>query len=117
MKIVRNNIIPFKGYAAIALFPFLFVRKDVAISDELIRHEKTHFKQQIELLIIPFYVWYLVEYLVRLIYWLFKLGVKNFSTAAHLAYRNISFEQEAYNNEDNPDYLPGRKSYAWTAFL
>lgn len=117
MKIVRNNVIPVRGYAAIALFPFLFVRKGVEISDRLIRHEKTHFRQQIELLIIPFYIWYLIEYLVRLIGWLHFLKWKEFSVASHLAYRNVCFEQEAYNNEHNPDYLPSRKPYAWTEFL
>jgi hypothetical protein len=117
MKVVRNNLIPFRGYAAVALFPFLFVRRGVEISDRLIRHEKTHFRQQAEMLIIPFYFWYLVEYLIRLCYWLVVLGLKEFSTASHVAYRNISFEQEAYNNEHNPDYLSTRRLFAWATFL
>lgn len=117
MKIVRNNIIPFKGFAAIALFPFLFIRKGIVIHETLIRHEKTHFEQQKEMLFVLFYVWYVIEYLARLIGWLLRLGWKQFTTASHLAYRNISFEQEAYNNQDNPSYLANRKRFAWIKYL
>lgn len=117
MKIVRNNIIPFKGFSAIALFPFLFVRKGVVIQETLIRHEKTHFEQQKETLFVIFYTWYVIEYLVQLIGWLHQLQWKHFSTASHLAYRNISFEKEAYNNQDNPSYLTNRKRFAWIKYL
>lgn len=48
-------------------------------------HEKIHIYQQLELLIIFFYLWYVVEYY----YWYIKLKDKN------LAY-NICFEREAY---------------------
>ncbi|MEG1200098.1 MAG: hypothetical protein RSD53_11940, partial [Algoriella sp.] len=65
----------------------------------LINHETIHIIQQVELLVIPFYIWYLTEYLFRLIQY------KN----QHKAYRNISFEREAYANEKNPNYLKERK--------
>ena len=44
MKIIYNNIIPFKGYLAINLFGFLFVRKDVnrQLNAFDINHEKIH---------------------------------------------------------------------------
>lgn len=29
------------------------------------------------------------------------------------AYRSISFEQEAYDNDDNYDYLNNRKRFSW----
>lgn len=31
MKKIYNNIIPFKGYTAMCLWPFIFVRNDEAV--------------------------------------------------------------------------------------
>lgn len=93
MIIVKNNIIPFKGYKAISIWPFIFVRKDCKFDDVCLNHEKIHLVQQLELLIIPFYIIYLVE-------WIFK------------GYKNISFEKEAYSNDNNLDYLKTRKHYS-----
>ena len=90
--IIYNNLIPFKGWKAITLWPFIFVRKDVKFNDIDLNHEKIHLAQQIELLVIPFYIIYLIE-------WIFK------------GYRQICFEKEAYNNENNLDYLKTRKHY------
>ena len=63
MKIVRNNIIPFKGFLAINLFGILFVRGDNYISPQVINHEKIHTAQMRELLYIPFYLWYVLEWM------------------------------------------------------
>lgn len=104
MKIIRNNIIPFPGFKAINLFGVLFVRKGAYISDETINHETIHSRQMREMLYIGFYVWYVVEWIVRL----FMYG---FDT--HVAYRYISFEREAYTNERNMEYLNERKRYSW----
>lgn len=93
MVIIKNNIIPFKGFKAITLWPFIFVRKNYSFNEIDLNHENIHGKQQLELLIILFYIIYLVE-------WLFK------------GYRDISFEKEAYNNEDNLNYLKTRKQFA-----
>lgn len=100
MKIIYNNIIPFPGYKAINLFGLLFVRKNAIMSEEDINHESIHTAQMKEMLYIFFYIWYIIEWVIRL----FKKGN---------AYRNISFEQEAYSNEDNLEYLKDRKHYAW----
>lgn len=104
MIIIRNNIIPFKGFAAINLFGVLFVRKDAVISEQTINHEKIHTAQMKEMLYVFFYLWYIVEWLVRL------FGKGN-------AYRNISFEKEAYDNDDNLDYLKDRKRYSWIRMI
>lgn len=49
MKIVYNYIIPFKGYLAMCVFPFIFVRKDARnLTVKDINHEKIHGMQQIE---------------------------------------------------------------------
>jgi hypothetical protein len=72
-----------------------------------INHEKIHLRQQLELLILPFYVWYLVEYLFRLVQ--FKDRKK--------AYYNISFEREAYANEKNLHYLKQRSFWEFLKFI
>lgn len=85
--IIYNKLIPFKGYKAISIWPFIFVRKDCSFNSTDFNHERIHLRQQIELLVIPFYIIYFIE-------WIFK------------GYRNISFEKEAYllngENKNSP---------------
>ena len=107
MKIIRNNVIPFKGFAAINLFGVLFIRGDTAVTSRLINHETIHTAQMREMLYVFFYVWYFVEWLVRLVQY----------RDAREAYRNISFEREAYSHEGNALYLSRRKRFAWAGYL
>ena len=67
MKIIRNNIIPFKGFRAINLFGVLFVRGAAFISEKTLNHERIHSRQMKEMLFVPFYVWYVIEWLIRLV--------------------------------------------------
>ena len=92
------------GFSAIALFPFIFIRKGVKATPKLLNHERIHLRQQIELLVLPFYVLYILEFVVRSI--IYRNPLK--------AYRNISFEREAYANDTNEDYLASRK--LWSVF-
>ena len=101
MKIIYNNILPPKGFTAINIFGILFARKGAAISEKTINHEQIHTAQMRELLYVPFYVLYFLEWLIKLIFY------------GGGAYRNLSFEREAYDNDDNLGYLGGRKCYAW----
>ena len=95
------------GFAsAIALFPFVLVRTNTRLKSSLVRHEKIHLKQQIEMLVIPFFIAYVFEYTIRRIYY----------KSHYLAYKNISFEREAYENEKNPLYLTQRKPYSWLKY-
>ena len=107
MEIVRNNIIPFKGYKAVNLFGILFVRGDSVIGSVDINHESIHTEQMKEMLYVFFYLWYGIEWLVRLVRY------RN----AHTAYRNIGFEREAYMNQGRMGYLQGRGRYAWVKYL
>lgn len=101
MIIINNKLIPFgKKFLAINLFGILFTKGEC--SEQVLRHEKIHTAQMRELLYIPFYIIYMAEWL----YHLFK--VRN----ALKAYHRISFEREAYQNQNNPDYLLTRKRYA-----
>ena len=94
--------------SGITLFPFIFVkRKEDKKNKVLINHEKIHIRQQLELLIIPFYIWYLSEYYIK------YLRYKN----ADSAYRNISFEREAYHHDRNPNYLKNRKFWSFMLYL
>jgi hypothetical protein len=96
--IVAKYLIP-KGIRGITIFPFILIG---VASDKrnaiLINHEKIHIRQQIELLILPFYIWYLFDFGIQFI----KYKDKN------KAYRNICFEREAYANELNLNYLAKR---------
>ena len=100
MKIIRNNFIPFKGFRAINLFGVLFVRGDAEINDVVLNHERIHTAQMRELLFLPFYLIYFLEWSVRL----FINGKQ--------AYRSISFEKEAYSNQHDLEYLSKRKIFA-----
>ena len=100
--IIKTSWFPFKPYVGMAVWPFIFVRGEV--SETVINHEKIHLAQQLEMALIFFYLWYGIEFLIRLcIYWDGKL-----------AYRRISFEQEAYEYQTKPDE---RKHYGWFKYV
>jgi hypothetical protein len=105
--IVAKYLIP-KGFRGITIFPFVLIKHSFDSENKvLVNHEKIHLRQQLELLLLPFFVWYFVEYAVRL------LQYKN----ANLAYRNISFEREAYANELDLEYIKGRRFFRFLSYL
>lgn len=92
MKVIYNNIIPFKGFKCINLFGVLFVRKGLTMNKVDLNHEAIHTAQMKEL-------WYLGFYLVYIVEWVIRLFLsKN-------AYRSISFEKEAYSYQIYDNYL------------
>ena len=126
MKIIRNKYIPFPGYKAINLFGVLFVKNNAKIDEVTINHESIHSAQIAEVMIasIPFalllwlftnvwlglllviasyYLWYVIE-------WLIRLPKGN-------AYKNISFEREAYANQDDLSYLKNRKRFDFAKYI
>lgn len=105
MIIIRSRYMPpVKRYHAINLLGVMFVHPDVEVRPSLVNHERIHTAQMRELLYLPFYLLYLLEWLIRLL-------------MRGNAYRNISFEREAYGNMYNPDYLSRRRRYAWLHFI
>jgi len=90
--------------AGMAIFPFILLKSARLKNDpEIINHEKIHLRQQLELLILPFYVLYLFNYLINV-----------FRYRNHdLAYRNIIFEKEAYDSESDLNYLKNGAWYGW----
>lgn len=107
MIFISKHIIP-KGFAGMTLYPFIFLkREDLKGNSVLINHEKIHLKQQRELLIVFFYVLYFLEWFIRLLMY----------RKTSLAYKNLSFEREAYQNEHNLDYISTRKRWAFLNYL
>lgn len=123
MKIVYNKWIPFPGFFAINLFGVLFIREEnryKEIGKITYNHENIHTSQMLDfvggnekLLIIGgllFYMVYLVE-------WLIKLIITGFTLGRVKAYKSISFEQEAYDNQYDLLYLENRKNFSWTKYI
>ena len=105
--IVAKYLIP-KGYSGMTVFPFVILKHSVDKGNVIfVNHEKIHLRQQLELLIIPFFIWYFLEFFFRLAQY------RN----ANLAYRNISFEREAYCNESNLVYLKERSIFNFMKYL
>lgn len=107
MIILSKYLVP-RGYTGLAVYPFVFLKhKHLKFDTILINHEKIHLKQQLELLVVPFFLLYTLEFCVRFIQY------KNW----YLAYRNISFEREAYSNEHNLIYLKNRKNWCFFKYF
>ncbi len=93
--IVLKHMVP-DGFLGVTFFPFIFLKNEDLKKDQVfINHEKIHVRQQLQLLIFPFFIWYMIEFLIK---WMIYKD-KN------IAYRNISFEREAYQNENDFEYL------------
>ena len=109
MQLVPNPLIPLPGFLALTVWPFVFIRRDLAdrYTPTVARHESIHGRQQLEMLWLPFFLWYLVEWLIRLV----------LLRDPHLAYLSISFEQEAYDHQHDDTYLQTRRPFAWLRYL
>jgi hypothetical protein len=106
MKIIYNKIIPFKGFSAINLFGIVFARKEFGtLHWATLNHELIHTKQMKELGYILFYLWYIVEWLVKLCFY------------GKRSYYNISFEREAYAGMYYAGYLSIRKKYSFLKYI
>ena len=104
MIYIFKHIIP-RGYVGLTIYPFIFLKREqLRFDEDLINHEKIHLKQQVELLILPFFILYTLEWFIKFIKY----------QNGFLAYKNLSFEREAYINECNLDYLKNRKR--WSSF-
>ena len=108
MFVVVNKFFLAKQFDGVVLWPFIVVRREeLKHNPVFINHERVHLKQQLELLIVFFFIWYIFEYYIRLIKY------KN----SYKAYTKICFEREAYANEKNLDYLKNRKFWAFWKYL
>ena len=91
---------------AITLGPLVICRGK--LSEQTKRHETIHYFQYKELWFVGFLIVYLLDFLYAAI-----ITKKGFTREAYLA---IRFEQEAWDKDDDLDYLPNRKEYAWKSY-
>lgn len=131
MIIIKNKLIPFGGYKSFNFFGLLFTKSDLSEKDK--NHERIHSMQMLELAIVfsiimlvlivifnlsllwllvsisSFYIWYGLEYLI--------IRLFNIRDEQNDCYHEISLEEEAYNNDDNLEYLDNRKPFAWIKYI
>lgn len=105
MVLTSNSFLNLMGFLlgmvniqGITLWPFIIVRPGLETNPVLLNHERIHLRQQQELLVLPFYGWYLMEFLLR-------------------GYYRISFEREAYAHDKDLTYLRQRPRYAFFRYL
>lgn len=125
MEVKCNKIIPIKGFLAINFFGIIYKRMEYCsrtLSNRVINHEGIHSSQSEDF--IPNsnnndfkrILGYLIFYILYIIEWLLK-AICSILYPKIRAYRSISFEQEAYNNEGNLNYQENRKRWAWTKYI
>lgn len=123
MKVIYNKFIPFKGFYAITIIKWIFVREEykyldgLSVYDKMINHESIHEQQILDFTpkIFPSWLRYTIGsicfYLLYGLEWLFKLIpclIKKKS-----AYRSLCAEQEAFKNEVDSNYINKREKLAW----
>jgi hypothetical protein len=109
---ILNSLSWFMRIGGITLYPWIVLREKyrdnyyykTKKAPAVINHESIHIEQQKELLVIGFYLWYFVEWVIRL----FMKGN---------AYKNISMEREGKGNRGNLDYLKTRKRYSFLKYI
>lgn len=91
-----------------ALYPFIVLgSKSDSQNAVMINHEMIHLRQQAELLIIPFYLWYITEYFIRLAVYRNR----------YKAYYSICFEREAYAMEQDIHFLKKRPFWNFLNYI
>lgn len=129
MIVIKNKFIPFTGYETINLFGILFTRGDIDYIEY--NHEEIHTVQLFEcmllsaiiilllsmifkfsllwvLLSIPmYYIQYCLEYVC----------IRLFHKKQGDAYHDVSFEEEAYNNQYNLNYIKCRIPFSWIKYI
>ena len=113
IRIVSPRLITILSYndklvTAMSFWPFIIFRHlNYHNIKEIELHERIHHHQQLELLVLPFQLFYFFNFLYML------LKYRNYKKA----YYQVVFEKEAYANEHNPNYLKERKFFAWVKYL
>ena len=125
------------------MFFGVIITKNTSLTDKSKRHEGTHIKQYWECLLLGLVLWILIAGIVALCgghvscWWLCVVPLTYYlmygatwavSYLYHIlkgdarekwndaAYHASAFEMEAYAHEDDPNYLPKRKWYAFTKY-
>ena len=93
---------------AAAFFPFIFVRSEDVVEPWLINHELIHFKQQLETLFIGLLTLKIIESLYAAVI------LKKSRPERYIWHAS---EQEAYRNQNDPDYLNHRKTWSLFCYI
>ena len=110
MRVLKHSVVGcflLPGFSALTVGKYICLSEwtpPKKITEDFINHEAIHFYQQREMFYLFFFVFYFLE-------WIFR------ALTQKEAYRNISFEREAYKNQKNLLYLSSRKKYAWLHYL
>lgn len=107
LLIVRNKLIPPSSFKLLNLVGVVFTHLHTVLTAANIRHEYTHSLQQWETLIVGFYVIYVMQWIVNLVYY----------GDAKKAYKCICFELEANMSENDENYNNERKHFAWWKYF
>jgi hypothetical protein len=97
----------FNYYTGLSFFVFIWITRQSNDQTQLVRHEKIHFWQQVEMLFVFHWLFYAFFYL---------LGRAN-GQCHYIAYRYNPFELEAFNNDPDSDYLKKRLPFAWVGYV
>jgi hypothetical protein len=120
---VLNKVIPFGGFKAMAAWPFIFLRRDKEFTEVDIRHESIHGRQQVEMLLVLFYVAYLICWLIELVRCARDKDRGQIADShykrrkyLHRVEHSIIFEREAYAEERSTNYVHKRRFWAWIKY-
>jgi len=106
--LIFSKYLFFSSFNAVAIWPFIILKeKELKNNQVLINHENIHLHQQREMLWFPFFLFYILEFIIKLL--IYK--------KPKLAYFNLSFEREAYQNEQNLNYLRQRKFWNFLKYI
>ena len=104
LPVVLSKLAPIE-IGAITLGPFIFSRGKMSVRTR--NHEAIHWEQYKETLVVGFLLLYAIFYIIGLVKY----------RSGDLAYYNIPFEREAYENDDNLGYIFHRKRWSWINYL
>ena len=130
MKIIKNKVLPFGNYATINIFGILFTKRK-HLSDISINHETIHSYQIRETGFVGIVLVIILNLLFNISFWWLFVGVsvfyiqygfeyiiiRLFHKKQNDAYHDVSFEEEAHNNDENLEYIKTRKHFAWIKYI
>lgn len=102
-KKVKGTFLNLMGIQIITFIIWIFYFDKEELKNGFDNHERLHCLQWLECGIFLFPIFYFFESILK--------------SLMGLGYQEISFEREAYLNQNNINYLDDRKSYAWLRYI
>jgi hypothetical protein len=100
------RILTFNWATAITLAPFgIFIKEKYFDIPYIANEEAIHWYQQVEMWFIGFYLWYIIEWVIKAL------------TPPIGAYKALGFEREAKRHRFDYLYTLTRKHWAWTKYI